>query len=267
MEPEIVIVGAGVAGSALAIMLGRQGHQVLLLEKSLVHADRVRGEVLVPWGVAETQRLGLVDVLLNIDDVGYYHLPQGQGRARLYAAHGLEQKGRFAGNGRPQRFIEAFDHPAMPHRTCLRQVKVAGPCRGYANSDVWLDRIIAAGIVLIGDAAGTNDPSIAQRLSLSFRDVRLVSEALASGLTNCADGLAAYVEERHHRMSRYRLLGHLVGRIRFEFTNEAHARRQRIAARMVTEPDLSFPHFAQLKGYEAVPRTVFTDEYRERALR
>jgi len=113
----------------------------------------------------------------------------------------------------------------------------------------------------------TNDPSIAQGLSLSFRDVRLVSEALASGLTNCADGLAAYVEERHHRMSWYRLLGHLVGRIRFEFTDEAHARRQRIAARIATEPDLAFPRFAQTKGLEAVPEHIFTDEYREWVLR
>jgi hypothetical protein len=55
----------------------------------------------------------------NIGNIGYYLFPQAQGRARLYTAHGLEQKSRFAGNGGPQRFIEAFDHPAMPHRDCL----------------------------------------------------------------------------------------------------------------------------------------------------
>jgi hypothetical protein len=68
-------------------------------------------------------------------------------------------------------------------------------------------------------------------------------------------------------MSRYRLLGHLVGRIRFEFTDEAHARRQRIAARIAAEPDLSFPQIAQTKGLEAVPEHVFMDEYREWVLR
>jgi menaquinone-9 beta-reductase len=161
----------------------------------------------------------------------------------------------------------AVERTAMPHRACLRQIKVAGPCHGYANSDVWLDRITAPGVVLIGDAAGTNDPSIAQGLSLSFRDVRLVGDALAAGFTKSADGLAAYVGERRRRMSRYRLLGHLVGRIRFEFADEAHARRQRIAARMATEPDLAFPMLAQTKGYEAVPEHVFTEEYREWVLR
>jgi hypothetical protein len=68
-------------------------------------------------------------------------------------------------------------------------------------------------------------------------------------------------------MSRYRLLGHLVGRIRFEFAEEAHARRQRIAARMATEPDLAFPQVAASKGYGAVPEHVFTEEYREKVLR
>jgi TRAP-type mannitol/chloroaromatic compound transport system substrate-binding protein len=38
-----VIVGAGVAGGALATVLARRGLDVFVLEKSLVHRDRVRG--------------------------------------------------------------------------------------------------------------------------------------------------------------------------------------------------------------------------------
>ena len=62
-NPEVVIVGAGIGGSALATVLARAGIAVTLLEKSLVHVDHVRGEWLAPWGVAETQRLGLYETL------------------------------------------------------------------------------------------------------------------------------------------------------------------------------------------------------------
>ena len=41
--PEIVIVGAGVAGAAMAIVLARQGRSVLLLEKSTRHVTETDG--------------------------------------------------------------------------------------------------------------------------------------------------------------------------------------------------------------------------------
>ena len=71
INPEVVIVGAGIGGSALATVLARAGIAVMILEKSLVHVDHVRGEWLAPWGVAETERLGLYELLLN---AGGHHL-------------------------------------------------------------------------------------------------------------------------------------------------------------------------------------------------
>src|ERR1700723_2412129 len=70
-NPEVVIVGAGIGGSALATGLAPAGISVTILEKSLVHVDHVRGEWLAPWGVAETQRLGLYETLLA---AGGHHL-------------------------------------------------------------------------------------------------------------------------------------------------------------------------------------------------
>ena len=61
---EIVIVGGGIGGSAMASVLARQGKDVLLLEQSEVFEDRVRGEWIAPWGVVETKRVGLYDTLL-----------------------------------------------------------------------------------------------------------------------------------------------------------------------------------------------------------
>ena len=69
-EPDVVIVGAGVAGGALATALARRGVPVLLLEKSLVHRDRIRGEWMPPWGVAEARDLGILDVLIGAE--GHY---------------------------------------------------------------------------------------------------------------------------------------------------------------------------------------------------
>jgi len=60
---EVVIVGGGIGGSALAAVLARAGRDVLLLEQTEVFEDRVRGEWIAPWGVVETQRLGLFDTL------------------------------------------------------------------------------------------------------------------------------------------------------------------------------------------------------------
>jgi len=60
---DVIILGAGIGGAALAAALARGGLDVLLLEKSATYADRVRGEAMTPWGVAEARRLGLVDAL------------------------------------------------------------------------------------------------------------------------------------------------------------------------------------------------------------
>jgi 2-polyprenyl-6-methoxyphenol hydroxylase-like FAD-dependent oxidoreductase len=61
---DVVIVGAGVAGGALATRLARDGMSVLVLERTLIHIDRIRGEWLAPWGVLEAKQLGVLDDLL-----------------------------------------------------------------------------------------------------------------------------------------------------------------------------------------------------------
>jgi 2-polyprenyl-6-methoxyphenol hydroxylase-like FAD-dependent oxidoreductase len=65
MALRVVVVGGGIAGSSLATVLARQGHEVVVLERDVEYRDHVRGEVFVPWGVAEAQHLGLHDALLG----------------------------------------------------------------------------------------------------------------------------------------------------------------------------------------------------------
>ena len=49
----MIIVGAGVAGSAFAFNQGQSGRRVLLLERDLSQPDRNVGELLQPGGCAE----------------------------------------------------------------------------------------------------------------------------------------------------------------------------------------------------------------------
>ena len=60
---DVVIVGGGIAGSALALVLARQGLEVTVLEQQNQYRDRLRDEVMSPWGVAEAQQLGIMDAL------------------------------------------------------------------------------------------------------------------------------------------------------------------------------------------------------------
>jgi 2-polyprenyl-6-methoxyphenol hydroxylase-like FAD-dependent oxidoreductase len=62
---DVVIVGGGIGGSALATALAADGLDVVVLEASEVYEDRVRGETMQPWGVAEARELGVEKVLLD----------------------------------------------------------------------------------------------------------------------------------------------------------------------------------------------------------
>ena len=47
---DLVIIGGGIAGSSLACSMAKAGARVLLLECEIEFRDRVRGEILCPWG-------------------------------------------------------------------------------------------------------------------------------------------------------------------------------------------------------------------------
>ncbi len=80
---DVVIVGAGIAGSALAVVLARAGLGILLLERSETFADQVRGEAMLQWGVKEAQTLGVHDALIA---AGGHYLLQGVGYDELRSA-------------------------------------------------------------------------------------------------------------------------------------------------------------------------------------
>lgn len=405
---DVVVVGGGIAGSALAAVLARRGLRVTLLERQRTYRDRVRGEYMVPWGVAEAQRLDLVDVfvaaggffierLIGYDemrtpemaqavpqllatfvpgvpgalcvghpdacaalsaaaeaaaatvlrgveqvritagaapsvtfrhdgseqtiacrliagadgrtstvrqqagipiqgdapthtiagllvdgvpgwpqgtaslgtegDVMYFIFPQGGERLRLYACTSLEQRERFAGAAGPATVIETFQKlSCFPDMGIFDAAAPIGPCATLTGEDTWTEQPFTDGVVLVGDAAGYNDPIIGQGLSIALRDVRIVSDILLAGPDWSPGALQPYVEERRERMRRLRFAAALLATLNTEFGSEAAARRASFFRRVSEDPSLRAPLGATAMGPEAVPEWAFTDAMRQKVL-
>ncbi|KAM5569778.1 squalene monooxygenase SE1-like [Rosa sericea] len=58
---DVVIVGAGVAGAALAYTLAKEGRRIHVIERDLSEPDRIVGELLQPGGYLKLIELGLED--------------------------------------------------------------------------------------------------------------------------------------------------------------------------------------------------------------
>lgn len=56
---DLIVVGGGLAGASLAKAMAAAGARVLVLERERRFRDRVRGEGMHPWGIAEARALGL----------------------------------------------------------------------------------------------------------------------------------------------------------------------------------------------------------------
>jgi 2-polyprenyl-6-methoxyphenol hydroxylase-like FAD-dependent oxidoreductase len=135
--------------------------------------------------------------------------PQGGGRARLYIAYGDEDRERFAGASRGLAYLDAFVMGCWPGSEEFPQATLAGPAKAYRSVDTWCARPFAEGVVLVGDAAGHNDPIIGQGLSIAMADVHGVTDALL-GTTDWSPGIFEdYGRERLERMRRLRAVAQL----------------------------------------------------------
>ncbi|HYY09455.1 MAG TPA: FAD-dependent monooxygenase, partial [Kineosporiaceae bacterium] len=63
METDVLVVGAGPAGSAAAAWAARSGREVVLADAASFPRDKPCGDGLTPRAVAELRRLGLGDWL------------------------------------------------------------------------------------------------------------------------------------------------------------------------------------------------------------
>lgn len=112
IDADVVIVGAGPAGSTAAAHLARAGFEVALLEKASFPRDKICGDALTPRAVRETQRLGLP----TLREDGWH---PNRGLRLIGAGHRLE--------------IDWPDVPGMPDHGLTRpRMKLDADLAGFA---------------------------------------------------------------------------------------------------------------------------------------
>jgi flavin-dependent dehydrogenase len=152
---DVLIVGGGVAGSSLAIMLGRKGFAVRLFEKAQFPREKPCGEGLMPEGVAVLQRSGL-DTLIGgcpFHGVRFYF---GQGR-NIRADH-KTFRFRSPGLGQRRSVLDktliscAAETPGVQVHTGVRVTGLITE-RGTVKGLRALDREYRAPLVVAADGA------------------------------------------------------------------------------------------------------------------
>ncbi|KAI3990862.1 hypothetical protein MKX01_026046 [Papaver californicum] len=104
-DTDIIIVGAGVAGAALAYTLGKDGRRVVVIERDLTEPDRIVGELLQPGGYLKLIELDLQDCVEQIDSqrvLGYALFKDGKDTRLTYPLEKFHSDvaGRSFHNGR-----------------------------------------------------------------------------------------------------------------------------------------------------------------------
>jgi menaquinone-9 beta-reductase len=92
---DVLIAGGGVAGSTLAILLGRRGFSVELLERGHFPREKPCGEGLMPAGVAVLERLGLAEAVGGASFYGVrFHVGKYTAVGSFPRASGMPVAGR-----------------------------------------------------------------------------------------------------------------------------------------------------------------------------
>ncbi len=364
---DIITVGGGLAGSTLARSMAERGYRVLVAERETQFRDRVRGEWLAPWGVAEARELGIYELLLDscgyhpqlwdtrmgsasvgerdlsqtthpgVHSMTFYHpsmqeavlaaaakagaevrrgvrvrgielepepnahlewdgseetvtarlivgadgrsspvrkwggfelssilarnqiggvlfdgfrspedravfvmnpvlqrcalvFPQGEARARVYFANRVDEELRLQGDKDIPLFIEESVKTGLP-AGYFDGAQPAGPLATFPGIYEWVEHPYRHGVVLLGDAAATSDPTWGQGLSLTVRGVRALRDALLAD--NDWDRAGhAYAEEHSRYWQTLRTVEGWYTDILFGKGPEADAVRARVFPRL-----------------------------------
>jgi len=236
-------------GSAPSIAYAASGHTAEINASLVVGADGRQSTIRKQAGITLERHepisyiAGLLlegldgvpenDVLCGEGDRLFVLFFQGNGRARAYVAPGLSGQHRFSGPDGTKEFLAACDLKCYPWSEQVVNATPIGPCATYPGDDTWTDTPYADGVVLVGDAAGHNDPVVGQGLSIALRDARIVRDLVLNG-ARTSDAFASYGAERVARMERLRFVADVIAVAQAEDADNRPARRAFVLERMAS---------------------------------
>lgn len=124
-------------------------------------------------------------------------IPQADGHFRAYLTYPKSMCYRLQGDSMFDLFIQESAKAYPPMGDFCVNAKSAGPLASFDASDAWVEEPYHDGVALVGDAAGTTDPTYGQGLSFALRAARVLRDEL----TNNSDWEAAgrHYAEQHRR--------------------------------------------------------------------
>jgi menaquinone-9 beta-reductase len=150
--------------------------------------------------------------------------PQGRGRVRAYVICHDSIAATMRGHAHIDQFIAQCS--AVYPEGAFAEARPAGPLAFFPNADIWASKVAGDRVVLIGDAAGANDPSRGHGLSITFRDVRELRDWLLAE-PDWGTAIAGYASRRAAYYEVLRVSGQWAAMLSTEIGPEADARRAR----------------------------------------
>ena len=194
------------------------------------------------------------DVIAGEGDLMFVMFHQGGGRARVYLIPGLSGQHRFSGPNGTEQFLAACRLSCVPWSEQVSAGTPAGPSATYPGDDTWTAAPYTDGVVLIGDAAGHNDPIIGQGLSIAMRDARIVRDLVLDGARDSA-AFESYGEQRTALMERLRFVADLISVAQAEDADNRTARRRMVGEKMAAmDEEVMVPLIGAFAGPETIPQ-------------
>jgi 2-polyprenyl-6-methoxyphenol hydroxylase-like FAD-dependent oxidoreductase len=183
-------------------------------------------------------------------DVNWYSFPQGPSRSRVYLAH--HDVHRYAGPDGAVRYLADLAQCASPDVARLTNGRLVTPIATHESVDTWTDTPVAPGVVLIGDAAGFNDPIVGQGLSLTMADVRDVARVILNAGRN-PDDFQDYVARRRDRHAKQRIAARTSAEMLCAFGDNAAQRRLRALPLLATDEFIGLVVAVLFAGPDILP--------------
>ena len=162
--------------------------------------------------------------------------PLGERRARAYFMHPTDDAlPPLSGDRRVDEFLACCRSTGVPSEW-LDHVRVAGPLAEFNGADHWVNEPARDGVVLIGDAAASPDPSWGTGLSLTLLDVLHLRDALCS-VPDWRIAAQRYSEEHDQYYGALHEVMRCWAELIWTPGETAEERRNRVLPWLFTEPE------------------------------